>query len=255
MSVGAAMDLRFEETIPEFMEHITDLGLNHVEFKREYLHAPPESPDPARIGELADAYDVSLTYHAPFRDWNLGSFNDASREASAEQVKDTLDDAATAGAGGVVVHGGSVPRRYPERVQEKARENAKRSLRECTAYASDVGVPLCLENQPRSDTKIRHTTTPKDLAAMLDSADADGLKVTLDVGHAKVNGHPWRDFLDRFGERVHIVHLHDNDGETDQHHPLSEYESVVAEINAPYNIFEIKAVADIDGYPSASEVG
>lgn len=250
MSVGAAMDLRFTESIPEFMEHVTDLGLDHVELKREYLHAPPEPPDSAHIGELADMYDVSLTYHAPFRDWNFGSFNDASREAAAEQVKDTLDDAATAGADGVVVHGGSVPRRYPERIQEKARENAKRSLRECAAYASDIGVPLCLENQPRSDTKLRHTTTPRDLAAMLDSVDTDGLKVTLDVGHAKVNGHRWRDFLDRFGERIHVVHLHDNDGETDQHHPLPEYEPVVTEIDAPYNVFEIKAIAEIEEYLS-----
>jgi sugar phosphate isomerase/epimerase len=250
MSVGAAMDLRFEETIPGFMEHVTDLGLDHVELKREYLHAPPASPAPARIGDLADAYDVSLTYHAPFRDWNLGSFNDASREAAVEQVKDTLDDAAAAGAGGVVVHGGSVPRRYPERVQTKAHENATRSLQECAAYAADVGVPLCLENQPRSDSKIRHTTTPDDLAAMLDSVDMDGLKVTLDIGHAKVNGHHWRDFLDEFGERVHVVHLHDNDGETDQHQPLSGYESVVAEIKAPYNVFEIKAIGDIHGYLS-----
>ena len=87
---------------------------------------------------------------------------------------------------------------------------------------------------------------------MLNSVDIDGLKVTLDVGHAKVNSHHWRDFLDRFGERVHVVHLHDNNGETDQHHPLPEYESVVAEIDAPYNVFEIKAVADIDGYLSTS---
>lgn len=250
MSVGAAMDLRFEERIPEFMEHVTDLGLDHIELKREYLHAPPEPPDPERIGDLADAYEVSLTYHAPFRDWNLGSFNDASREAAVKQVKDTLNDAAMAGAGGVVVHGGSVPRRYPERVRKKAHENAKRSLRECAVYADDVGVPLCLENQPLSADKVRYTTTPKDLATMLDAVDSDGLKITLDVGHAKVNGHHWREFLDRFGERVHVVHLHDNDGETDQHHPLPGYESVVAEIEAPYNVFEIKAVADIHGYLS-----
>lgn len=252
MNIGASMDLRFEETIPEFMEHITDLGLDHVELKREYLHAPPEPPDSARIGELADSYGISLTYHAPFRDWNLGSFNDASRKAAVKQVKDTLDDAATADAGGVVVHGGSVPRRYPERVREKARENATRSLRECTAYATDVGVPLCLENQPISGTKIRYTTTPKDLTMMLDSVDTDGLKVTLDVGHAKVNGHHWREFLDLFGERVRIVHLHDNNGEDDQHHPLPGYESVVAEIEAPYNVFESKTVADLHEYLSAS---
>jgi sugar phosphate isomerase/epimerase len=191
---------------------------------------------------------VSFTLHAPFRDWNLGSFNDASRRAAVEQVCRTLDDAAAANAGAVVVHGGSVPRRYPDRVREKARRNAIRSLNECAAHAATVGVPLCLENQPRSDAVQRHTTSPSDLAAMLDAVEEgeEWLRVTLDVGHAKVNGFEWRAFADAFGDRVAVVHLHDNDGTADDHDPLTSYEDVVDETDASYYVFEMKRVADID---------
>jgi sugar phosphate isomerase/epimerase len=172
--LGAAMDVRFGISVESFLEYITDLGLSHLELKREYLEGFPDTPTPATLGALTDRYDVSLTYHAPFRDWNMGSFNDAIRRNSAARVKQTLDDAAAAEAGGVVVHAGSVPRRYPEWVREKAHNNACKSLRECAVYADRVGVPLCVENQPISDRDIRHTTTVADLASAvsIDGTDA-----------------------------------------------------------------------------------
>lgn len=249
--VGAAMDLRFEETVEEFLEFSADLGLEHVELKYEYLHGHPETPTMEELGELADAYDVTLTLHAPFRDWNLGSFNDASRAASSEQVTGALNDAATAGAGAVVVHGGSVPRRYPDWVKRKARRNARRSLVECVSHAAEVGVPLCLENQPRSEALERHTSTPDDLAVMVDAVDSEvddnegRLNVTLDVGHARVNGIDWRTFRERFDDRITVVHLHDNDGSADQHRPHPDFEPIVDEIGAPYNVLELKEPADI----------
>lgn len=245
--VGAAMDVRFDVSVEEFLESITSLGLDHVELKREYLEGHPNAPSAATVGELAEQYGVSVTYHAPFRDWNIGSFNDAVREASVAQVKETLDDALTAGAEGVVVHGGSVPHRYPEWVRDKAAENAQRSLVECADHAEAIGVPLCLENQPRSDDTQRYTTTPTALAETLTevSVSAETLQVTLDVGHAKVNGERWQDFVEEFGERIHVCHLHDNDGNKDTHDPLTDYDHFIDTIPADVFVFEMKSVADI----------
>jgi len=245
--VGAAMDIRFGASVEEFMTYVTDIGLDHVEFKREYLAGHPDTPGPERVRELAESYGVTITYHAPFRDWNVGSYDETVRQDSVERVKQTLDDAATAGATGVVVHGGSVPRRYPEWVQEQARENAHRSLAECAEYAQMVGVPLCLENQPIDEDTRRYTTTQSDLAAMVESVDVPPqyLSVTLDVGHAKINGHDWRAFVDRFGDRIRVCHLHDNDGTADQHRPFPGYESVVEAVPADCFVFEMKSVADV----------
>lgn len=245
--VGAAMDIRFGATVEEFMAFITDLGLDHVEFKHEYLAGHPKTPGPERIRELAKAYDVTLSYHAPFRNWNPGSYDEAVRQDSVERVKRTLDDAATAGATSVVVHGGSVPHRYPEWVRERARENASRSLAECAEYAQVAGVSLCLENQPINDQKQRYTTSPTDLAAMIDAVDVPPqyLSVTLDVGHAKVNDHDWHAFVEEFGHRIRVCHLHDNDGSTDLHEPFPGYESVIESIPANYFVFEMKSLDDI----------
>ena len=245
--IGAAMDIRFGATVEEFMRYVADLGLDHVEFKREYLAGHPETPGPDRVRELADRYGVSVTYHAPFRDWNVGSYDEVVRRDSVERVKRTLDDAATAGGDGVVVHGGSVPTRYPEWVHEQAGENARRSLAECAEYAQLVGVPLCLENQPIDEQKRRYTTTPGDLASMLETVDVAPkyLGVTLDVGHAKVNGEDWRRFVEVFDERIRVCHLHDNDGTADQHEPLPEYEALIEAVPADCFVFEMKSLSDL----------
>lgn len=246
-SIGAAMDIRFGTSVEEFMAYVTEIGLDHVEFKREYLAGHPDTPGPERVRELAASYGVTLTYHAPFRDWNVGSYDETVRRDSVERVKRTLDDAAAAGATSVVVHGGSVPHRYPEWVREQARENARRSLAECAEYAQMVGVSLCLENQPIDEGKRRYTTTPADLAEMIQSVDVPPqyLSVTLDVGHAKVNGYDWRAFVEEFGRRIRVCHLHDNDGTADQHEPLPGYESVVESVPANFFVFEMKSIADV----------
>ena len=93
--LGAAADLRFNQTVREFVAFVSELGLDHVEFKREYLQAPPEAPPPAEIATILEAADMSCTLHAPFRDCNVGSFNDNARAAAETMVIDTLNDAAT----------------------------------------------------------------------------------------------------------------------------------------------------------------
>ena len=54
-----------------------------------------------------------------------------------------------------------------------------------------------------------------------------------------------RAFVDRFGDRIEVLHLHDNDGTADDHEPLPGYEPVVEAVGAPYNVFEMKRVADV----------
>lgn len=246
--VGASYDLRLDETVEEFAAFLTDLGLSHVEIRADSLFTRSDAPTPRDLRELAERRDLSYTFHMPFRDLNPGSFNDDAREHAVEQVQATLNAAAVAGAGGVVYHAGSVPRRYPERVRETARENALESLREVVAHAEAVGVPVCVENQPRKSKKVRHTTGVDRFASFLDDADVDSefLGVTLDVGHANVNGTDLDAFLDRFGDRVTVVHLHGNDGTGDDHDPMPAFEATVERVGAPYNVLEMKSLADIE---------
>jgi sugar phosphate isomerase/epimerase len=242
------MDLRFTETVPEFVAYITELGLDHVEIRQGYLDCHPEAPSPRELRAIAAETGVTYTIHAPFRDANPGNFNESLRRATADAIKRSLDFARAAGAEAVVVHGGSVPRRYPDRVKAVARDHAVRSLRECARHADDIGVHLCVENQRWKSARERNTETPQRLATFLDDlgVDSEYLGVTLDVGHAKVTGVDVEAFVEVFGDRIRVAHLHDNDGTADQHKPLPEYEGLVDLLGADYNVFEMKSLANIE---------
>jgi sugar phosphate isomerase/epimerase len=244
---GASLDVRFAESVEGFAEFVVDRGLDHVEFRHGYLDVRGTS-EPAALRALAERHGLTYTVHAPHVDCTPGNLNETHRKAFVSGVRSSLDLASSIDAGGVVVHGGAIRTRYPDRVNRHSREQAVSSLRECARYAAEVDVPLCVENQRDSDGKRRHTATPDRLESFLDDVGigAEYLRLTLDVGHAKATGVDHEAFVDRFEARIHVVHLHDNDGTGDDHDPLPSFRAVAADVGAPYNVLEMKSLADID---------
>ncbi|ELZ94488.1 hypothetical protein C440_09928 [Haloferax mucosum ATCC BAA-1512] len=47
------------------------------------------------------------------------------------------------------------------------------------------------------------------------------------------------------GDRVEVVHVHDNDGSGDDHEPLTDFQPIVEATAASYYVFEIKTVEDV----------
>ena len=58
-SVGAAIDICFGATVAEFMRYVTDLGLDHVELKREYLAGHPDTPANHFVFEMKSLDDIA----------------------------------------------------------------------------------------------------------------------------------------------------------------------------------------------------
>lgn len=245
---GAAMDVRFDATVESFAKFLTDRGLDHIELRAGYLDVREDGPTPETLREVADEYGVTYSVHAPHLDAAPGNVNERLRSAVVEATVDALDFAAAIDAVGVVTHGGGARMRYPDRVRDHVRSQAIETIRACARHAETVDVPLCLENQRTKPDVRRFTATPDRLASVLEAVGVgpDALRVTLDVGHAKASGIRSERFVDRFGDRIHLVHLHDNDGETDAHDPLPSFRSVGADIGAPYNVLEMKSRDDID---------
>jgi len=248
MHYGASLDLRMSDSLEEFVQYLDSLGLSHVEIRQSYLDIRPDPPSHEEFRDVRETYGVTYTLHAPYNDSNAGNLHESLRRATVDGIKETLDTAAAIGAGAVVVHGGGVKRSYPDRVKEYARSQAVKTIREAARHADEVGVPLGVENQRRKETKRYNTSTPAMLASFLEDVDVDSeyLGVTLDVGHAKATGIEPSAFVDEFGDRIVVAHLHDNDGSADDHDPLPEFESVAATVDAPYNVLEMKSKADIE---------
>lgn len=242
------MDIRFAEDVGSFAKFLIDMGLDHIELRAGYLNVREDGPTPETLRDIARTHDLTYSIHAPHIDVAPGNINDHLRSAVVDATTELLDFAAAIDAVGVVVHGGSVRTRYPERVHAYVRERSIETIRACAHHAAEVGVPLCLENQRTRTQKRRFTATPERLGSFLEAVDVgpEALRITLDVGHAKASEIEYDRFVDRFADRIHLVHLHDNDGTTDSHEPLPSFRAVGEAIGAPYNILEMKTLADIE---------
>ncbi len=101
-------------------------------------------------------------------------------------------------------------RGYIDKVLVKCRE----SLITCENYAKDLGVNIAVENMPNIDDFLYKDIN--ELNKLLINLD---IGMTLDVGHAGVNG-----FLenDMYFDSIKHVHLSDNNHDHDMHYALGE---------------------------------
>jgi sugar phosphate isomerase/epimerase len=84
----------------------------------------------------------------------------------------------------------------------------RKSLDQLEPYARHHSVRIALENMHGDNWEMLET--------LLVEYDAGFLGLCFDSGHANLSGHDF-EHLKRLKDRLIAVHLHDNDGLTDQH--------------------------------------
>ena len=116
-----------------------------------------------------------------------------------------IEFAARAGASAVVLH-------LPQRVCQTVPEGGEMStalLEMLRPTCQAHGVRLAIENLP-------HNRTPNEyFEIMFERFEPDFVGLCYNSGHAVLTGQ--HDLLARHGDRLLVTHLHDNDGESDQH--------------------------------------
>ncbi|WP_101295739.1 sugar phosphate isomerase/epimerase family protein [Halegenticoccus soli] len=169
--------------------------------------------DRAALSEALSDRGLDLLVHLPFADLDLGSPRDRIREASIEEQKVCIEDAAGMGAEKAVLHPSSdatPPEWEPEEIYPAIVE----SVNDLDAFARDRGLEICVENLPGVPLTI------DEFDLVFDGTDAS---MTLDTGHARVDGFEAGDiaaFLEAHLNRVSHLHLNDTRGPRDEHLPF-----------------------------------
>jgi sugar phosphate isomerase/epimerase len=175
----------------------------------EYCEVMNEYPYNTIDKDVVESYKVKISIHSPLSDVNIASYNDKMRRSSVSQIKSSIDTAASLGSDVVVVHPGQVPilgKKFLERIKDHSLE----SLRECSNYADENDVMLCIENMPDFEELLL-----KDLNEVHNVAEELNSYITLDVGHAHNMNFPEEEMLS--SPRIKHIHLSDNDGSYDSH--------------------------------------
>lgn len=172
-----------------------------------------------RMAELAAALKsrkASYSIHVPVWDANLTSENAQLREAVLESYRASIVFASMLDAGHVVLHTGWCSDSHFSK--ETARNRAKEALLSLCEFNKAYGQLLLIENIGSVATSL---FTESEFMDFLDDFPEE-MGYIVDIGHAHINGWKMESLLPGLGDRLHALHIHDNDGIRDRHAPIGE---------------------------------
>ena len=204
--------------IGQELEDIAALGFDYLELTMDPPHAHYTT-----IRQQTNSILSALNSHAMNVICHLPTFVSTAdlthsiRDASLQEMFNSLEVAAELGSQKVVLHPGHIGG-LGVYIKETALAYANESLASIIDRAQDLGLCVCLENMfPR----CRAYFQPVDFVEILQ--EFPDLKLTLDTGHANIGSPGGRrilEFVEKFGHRIGHLHISDNYGERDDHIPV-----------------------------------
>jgi sugar phosphate isomerase/epimerase len=180
----------------------------------------------ARIGREFNRAGIQLTLHGPFLNLVPGAMDRKILGATRQRMNRFAELAPLLGPVGIVVHPEYDPRRHVF-YRDYWLETTVATFEPLARVCNREGIVLSLENT--------YEQTPDILLELLPRLP--GVGFCLDPGHvASFSGTPMKKWLAALGDKVTHLHLHDNDGSSDQHLPLGQgtidFKSVFRHLNS-----------------------
>jgi len=107
---------------------------------------------------------------------------------------------------------------FNKKAKKTLLDNYVESMRELVAYAKKYEIKVMIENGAEKG-EIR---LYPDIKFILKNVPEVGFH--LDVGHAYINGgiNTIEGYINKFGDRIEHIHMHDNHGKSDEHLPIGK---------------------------------
>ena len=214
----------------EAIQFAVDNGFRGVEIWSNVFDFAPgtvNGNDVAAIRTIAHNNHLSLAVHF-IGDANLADINAGHLAESRRQLRETIRLCHDIGGEVVIIHPGiaaplSVQKRHPltqypkftlENIKKEALLRFKESLHDATSVAESFNVVIGLENFSHVRNCVQSTYA--ELVEWVDEINNPALKITLDIGHANLEGGV-QEAIEIFGSRIVHIHLNDNDGQSSLH--------------------------------------
>jgi sugar phosphate isomerase/epimerase len=168
----------------------------------------------SKIEEVIASTHLGITVHAPYGDLNLATLNDPIWRESIRQICSCIESAGRI-TDRVTIHPGYLSP-LGKLMPEKVWNFQKEALRQIGKCAQEHSVLACLENM--IGVKEFLCRVPEELIGMTEGIE--GIGMTFDFGHANTMGKV-ADFL-AVVNKAHHIHIHDNNGLSDEHLALGE---------------------------------
>ncbi len=196
-----------------------EAGFDAADFATGMLSLTTDDWKPQAEQALADSIETGITYnvcHLPF----MGGGGAKTPEFLAEfdvKMHNAIEAAKVLGVDYAVCHpnGGTLPmKKYSRKEQFDA---IYAHLAPYVEHAEKIGVKMVVENMRIIPTFVqshRYAQCPEELCEL---ADALGIGVCWDFGHANISGVKQSEGLEYVGGRLKVVHINDNGAVDDEH--------------------------------------
>ncbi len=163
------------------------------------------------IKKRIETEGLKVFTHGPFFGLDIASMDRNIYEYTEHSLLRGLEITHALGANVMVIHSGFLPF-FSRGGRRHWFSNWSRRMKPVVERALELGVRVALENSWED--------RPELIEHLIELVDEDGLYVCIDTGHLNVFSrlsidHWWK----RLGKRVIALHLHDNDGLSDDHLP------------------------------------
>jgi sugar phosphate isomerase/epimerase len=191
-----------------YLKRIAEAGFTHIHWchhwATDFFYSDHET---GQIRQWLEEYGLRLlnlhASHGKEKYWVSPS--EYQRLSGIELVKNRIQMAAFLEAKVVIVH---IPTTRPRETRPAWLELTRKSLDLLEPFAMRYSMRLAVENMPDDDWEMLET--------VLGEYHPGYMGLCYDSGHANLNGGDFA-HLERLKDRLIAVHLHDNDGASDQH--------------------------------------
>ena len=211
--VAQSMEFYLSIPLSRFDERIDDLVrlgfYPEIRMTKADHLARMTASDLGRIREHLEGHSLKTFTHGPFFGLDIASLDRCLSEYSADCLLIGLEATKSIGAELMVIHTGYMPQFSRAGRRHWFRNWAERMPR-IIEHALRLGVTLAIENT--------WDERPEVLLHLADLLPDDSVKFCLDSGHvnafSRIDISTWWEAI---GDRVVALHLHDNDGLSDDH--------------------------------------
>ncbi len=244
--------------INSMLNDFKNAGIEGVDFSFDYMFSSDKSFGKnffkKDIDELKTAMDVYKTAfkkygisvvqtHAPFPSYSFKKGDEDFNEFMDKVTRKCIELTAYLGSKYIVIH----PPKANHILHDEERAVNISYYSKLIDDARRHGVTICLENMWRYHSEARiiedACANPYEACDYIDTlndiAGEELFGFCFDVGHANICGRHMQNTLRILGKRVKVLHIHDTDGERDNHTvpyafsspsgmPLTDYEGFLA---------------------------
>ncbi len=201
------------DRIQEYIDFIIENSLNlEIYFSSAVLDTISDADIIAVRGMLK--YDPSVSIHAPFMDLSPGAVDAKVREATIGRFSHLLDISEILRPKAIVFHSGYEKWKYALNI-DLWLEKSLMTWQPLNARAALMGTKIAIENIFEEE--------PANLERLMAGMNSENFGICFDTGHFNIfSKAPLESWISGLKPYIMELHLHDNNGTSDQHLPVSD---------------------------------